>query len=357
MRAGAAAAGLRARADDGGEPAPRAAAVARRSDRCSCTRPISAGLLIAAVAARSCVIALPNIRKQARGSVPGRDVSAPMIDGDDRATVRDSLPASTGRCRTRRGASRSSRATSSRRRSRSPRRRASRCSRAAATPSTRRSRPRSRSPSSSPAATASAPTSSRSCGTAASSSVSMPRAARRPRGRRSASRAARRCRERGWETVTIPGAVSGWVALSQRYGKLPFADLFEPAIRYARDGYRGVADRRREMGARRAAHAAGPRLAGALPAARPRAAAGRALRVAPRWRARSRRSRARDGEAFYRGELAAGDGRAFAARTAARTRASDFAAHTADWVTPLAHRLPRRAPCTRSRRTARASPR
>src|SRR5512137_128111 len=42
---------------------------------------------------------------------------------------------------------------------------------------------------------------------------------------------------RGWEPVTIPGAVSGWVALSQRYGKLPFADLFAPAIGYARDGY------------------------------------------------------------------------------------------------------------------------
>ena len=69
---------------------------------------------------------------------------------------RSRTPASTGRCPTRRGASRSSRATSSRRRSRSPRRRASRCSRAAATPSTRRSRPRSRSPWSSRAATASA---------------------------------------------------------------------------------------------------------------------------------------------------------------------------------------------------------
>src|SRR3954470_22813250 len=49
--------------------------------------------------------------------------------------------------------------------------------------------------------------------------------------------AGRRMPERGWESVTIPGAVSGWVALSERYGKLPFADLFEPAIRYARDGY------------------------------------------------------------------------------------------------------------------------
>src|SRR5881275_2189 len=32
--------------------------------------------------------------------------------------------------------------------------------------------------------------------------------------------------QRSWEAVTIPGAVSGWVALSERYGKLPFADLF-----------------------------------------------------------------------------------------------------------------------------------
>jgi gamma-glutamyltranspeptidase / glutathione hydrolase len=41
----------------------------------------------------------------------------------------------------------------------------------------------------------------------------------------------------GWDTVTIPGAVSGWVALSKRFGKLPFADLFSAAIGYARDGY------------------------------------------------------------------------------------------------------------------------
>jgi len=43
--------------------------------------------------------------------------------------------------------------------------------------------------------------------------------------------------ELGWEAVTIPGAVSGWVALSRKHGKLPFGDLFEPAIRYARDGW------------------------------------------------------------------------------------------------------------------------
>ncbi|APE45656.1 gamma-glutamyltransferase (plasmid) [Sulfitobacter alexandrii] len=43
--------------------------------------------------------------------------------------------------------------------------------------------------------------------------------------------------ERGWESVTVPGAVSGWVALSDRFGALPFPDLFAPAIAYARDGF------------------------------------------------------------------------------------------------------------------------
>ena len=42
----------------------------------------------------------------------------------------------------------------------------------------------------------------------------------------------------GWDTVTIPGCVSGWSALSQRFGKLAFGDLFEPGIEYARKGIR-----------------------------------------------------------------------------------------------------------------------
>jgi gamma-glutamyltranspeptidase/glutathione hydrolase len=43
--------------------------------------------------------------------------------------------------------------------------------------------------------------------------------------------------ERGWETVTVPGAVSAWVDLSSRFGRLPFARLFEPAIRHAEEGF------------------------------------------------------------------------------------------------------------------------
>jgi gamma-glutamyltranspeptidase/glutathione hydrolase len=42
---------------------------------------------------------------------------------------------------------------------------------------------------------------------------------------------------RGWDSVTVPGAVSGWVALSDRFGILPFAELFEPAIGYAEQGF------------------------------------------------------------------------------------------------------------------------
>ncbi len=41
----------------------------------------------------------------------------------------------------------------------------------------------------------------------------------------------------GWETVTVPGAVGGWVELHMRLGKLPFEALFEPAISYAQNGF------------------------------------------------------------------------------------------------------------------------
>ena len=42
---------------------------------------------------------------------------------------------------------------------------------------------------------------------------------------------------RGWDSVTVPGAVAGWVALSSKLGKLPFADLLEPAIELAARGH------------------------------------------------------------------------------------------------------------------------
>ncbi len=42
---------------------------------------------------------------------------------------------------------------------------------------------------------------------------------------------------RGWDSVTVPGAVSQWVTLSKKFGKLPFTKLFDAAIRYAHDGH------------------------------------------------------------------------------------------------------------------------
>lgn len=42
---------------------------------------------------------------------------------------------------------------------------------------------------------------------------------------------------RGWGTVTVPGAVSAWVDLSEKFGKLPFDRLFEDAIHYADNGF------------------------------------------------------------------------------------------------------------------------
>jgi gamma-glutamyltranspeptidase/glutathione hydrolase len=41
----------------------------------------------------------------------------------------------------------------------------------------------------------------------------------------------------GIDSVTVPGAVAGWDALHERFGKVAWKDLFQPAISYAEDGY------------------------------------------------------------------------------------------------------------------------
>ena len=38
-------------------------------------------------------------------------------------------------------------------------------------------------------------------------------------------------------SVTVPGTVDGWYALHDKFGKLPMAELFAPAISYAREGF------------------------------------------------------------------------------------------------------------------------
>ena len=141
--------------------------------------------------------------------------------------------------------------------------------------------------------------------------------------------------KRGWDAVTVPGAVSAWVALSERFGKLPFADLLASAIEIAERGYAVpvVVQQKWGFAAELAEITAQPGFAQAfLPH-------GRAPRVGERFAlpeaARTLRLIAQTrGEAFYRGEIAAAAEDHSRAHGGAMT-AADFAAHAPEWVTPL----------------------
>ncbi|MBV8893765.1 MAG: gamma-glutamyltransferase, partial [Acidobacteria bacterium] len=43
--------------------------------------------------------------------------------------------------------------------------------------------------------------------------------------------------EYGIDSVTVPGVVAGWNALHQRFGRLAWREIFQPAIYYAENGY------------------------------------------------------------------------------------------------------------------------
>jgi gamma-glutamyltranspeptidase/glutathione hydrolase len=144
--------------------------------------------------------------------------------------------------------------------------------------------------------------------------------------------------QRGWDAVTVPGAVSAWAALSRRYGRLPFEELMAPAIEIAERGFAvpvvvqhkwslaaGVDELTRQPGFAETflphgrAPAVGERFA--LPGA------ARALRLVAKTL----------GEAFYRGEIA----QALAAHAHAHGGAlteADLAAFEPEWVVPLSRR-------------------
>ncbi len=89
--------------------------------------------------------------------------------------------------------------------------------------------------------------------------------------------------------VTVPGAVEGWYQMHQRFGKLPWKDLFHDAIAYAEQGfpvYEGV----REIWAAPnivQALAGQSRVQARVPARRQGSPHGSSCSRIPTWRARS----------------------------------------------------------------------
>jgi gamma-glutamyltranspeptidase/glutathione hydrolase len=139
---------------------------------------------------------------------------------------------------------------------------------------------------------------------------------------------------RGWNAVTVPGCVSAWVELSKQYGKLPFADLFEPAIEYAERGYMVTPTISRLWANQVNELKSQPGFAAAF-MPRGRAPMAGEKFTFPDQAATLRKIAESKGEAFYRGELAEKIAAHSKANGGAMTTA-DLAAHTLDWVEPLA---------------------
>ena len=139
----------------------------------------------------------------------------------------------------------------------------------------------------------------------------------------------------GADAVTVPGAVSAWVAASRRFGRLPFGDLFEAAIRYARDGWH-VSPVVGALWARAADRlAAEPGFAATFMPAGRAPVVGELFRAPPMARTLEAIA-ASDGEAFYRGDVARATAD-WVRRHGGGLALADLEAHTAGWVAPLEH--------------------
>ena len=135
--------------------------------------------------------------------------------------------------------------------------------------------------------------------------------------------------EQGWDSVTVPGCVSAWVALSERFGKLPFGQLFEAAIEYAENGFMVTPITARAWAFATQAFAEFADFAPFLPDGNaPKS--GDLFRFVAQARTLEKIADSK-GEAFYRGELA-DKIVATAQRDGARLSAADLDAHQADWV-------------------------
>jgi len=140
--------------------------------------------------------------------------------------------------------------------------------------------------------------------------------------------------KRGIDSVTVPGAVAGWMAMSERFGRLPFADLMEPAIEIAERGYLVPPVVQQKWAA------ATPELQSCAGFAKAFLPWGRAPEVGELFRfpaaARALRLIAESkGEAFYRGEIAQALVR-FSEGQGGSLALQDLASYRPEWVKPLA---------------------
>jgi gamma-glutamyltranspeptidase/glutathione hydrolase len=139
----------------------------------------------------------------------------------------------------------------------------------------------------------------------------------------------------GIHTVTVPGAVRGWYQMHQRYGKLPWKDLFQAAIAFAEQGH-PVHEGMHELWAApnnvKGLKANGESARVFLPDGKPPQTGqlfrnpdmGRALRLIAE----------KGPDAFYKGEIAAAILKT-SQHLGGAMAASDLAAFAPEWVTPI----------------------
>ncbi|MCP3710799.1 gamma-glutamyltransferase family protein [Paraburkholderia sp. CNPSo 3274] len=139
--------------------------------------------------------------------------------------------------------------------------------------------------------------------------------------------------KRGWDTVTVPGAIAGWEALHAKFGKLPFGDLMEPAIEIAERGHAVATIVARKW------QAAIPELHNQPGFAETFMPRGRAPEVServcfPGHAATLRRLAERGPRDYYEGELAERIG-AFAREGGAALTLDDLRNYRPEWVEPI----------------------
>ncbi len=141
---------------------------------------------------------------------------------------------------------------------------------------------------------------------------------------------------RGVDAVSVPGAVAAWVALSERFGKLAFAELMAPAAEMAARGYAVpvIVQQKWMLASKVADLVAGPGFAAHfLPKGRPPEVGERV--AMPNVARALELIGATKGEAFYRGEIAHAIA-AWSRRHGGAMTAADLAAFQPEWVAPLA---------------------